>query len=148
MALIKCPECGSQMSSEAAFCPQCGWPRRSKKQASPACLGCMTSFTILFFLSVFAGWMTNHTDLPAAAQSQPANPIVEKPAPADIPQPVMPATALVPVQKEPEPLPPVTIDPVLLSKGEALYPALLTRARKQEPAAGAPASTVRDPPSR
>lgn len=26
MALIKCPECGSEISSEAARCPNCGVP--------------------------------------------------------------------------------------------------------------------------
>ena len=26
MALIKCPECGSQVSSKAALCPRCAYP--------------------------------------------------------------------------------------------------------------------------
>ena len=30
MALIECPECGSEVSSEAAACPKCGHPLRAK----------------------------------------------------------------------------------------------------------------------
>lgn len=26
MALIKCPECGKQVSDKAKFCPSCGYP--------------------------------------------------------------------------------------------------------------------------
>jgi DNA-directed RNA polymerase subunit RPC12/RpoP len=28
MALIKCPECGRQVSDQAAACPECGYPIR------------------------------------------------------------------------------------------------------------------------
>lgn len=27
MALIKCPECGAQISDKAESCPHCGWPK-------------------------------------------------------------------------------------------------------------------------
>ena len=30
MALIKCPECGTEVSSEAEFCPKCGYPIKAK----------------------------------------------------------------------------------------------------------------------
>lgn len=30
MALIQCPECGTEVSSEAAACPKCGHPLRAK----------------------------------------------------------------------------------------------------------------------
>jgi uncharacterized paraquat-inducible protein A len=30
VALIKCPECGTEVSSEAAACPKCGHPLRAK----------------------------------------------------------------------------------------------------------------------
>lgn len=30
MALLKCPDCGSDVSSEAAACPKCGRKARSK----------------------------------------------------------------------------------------------------------------------
>jgi uncharacterized paraquat-inducible protein A len=30
MALIKCPECDSEVSSEAAACPKCGHPLKAK----------------------------------------------------------------------------------------------------------------------
>ncbi|MEI7729756.1 MAG: PH domain-containing protein [Verrucomicrobiota bacterium] len=35
MALIKCPECGGQVSTEATACPACGYPVGAK-QAAPA----------------------------------------------------------------------------------------------------------------
>src|ERR1043166_1905210 len=34
MALIKCPECGKEISDQAAACPNCGAPNRSQKTAS------------------------------------------------------------------------------------------------------------------
>ena len=30
MALVKCPECGTDVSSEAAACPKCGHPLQAK----------------------------------------------------------------------------------------------------------------------
>ena len=39
MALINCPECGKQVSTEAKVCPGCGYPiaeKRSQSQAAPA----------------------------------------------------------------------------------------------------------------
>ena len=30
MALIKCPECGTEVSGEAAACPKCGHPLQAK----------------------------------------------------------------------------------------------------------------------
>ena len=32
MALIKCPECGRQVSDRAATCPECGYPISSSKE--------------------------------------------------------------------------------------------------------------------
>lgn len=34
MALIKCKECGDQVSDKAASCPKCGAPVAKKKQRS------------------------------------------------------------------------------------------------------------------
>lgn len=35
MALIKCPECGKEVSDQAASCPNCGHPLRRKENAQP-----------------------------------------------------------------------------------------------------------------
>lgn len=34
MALIKCPECGNEVSSSAASCPKCGYPIANLPSAS------------------------------------------------------------------------------------------------------------------
>jgi len=36
MALIKCPECGGQVSTAAATCPSCGYPIAAKASAADA----------------------------------------------------------------------------------------------------------------
>src|ERR1019366_7228907 len=36
MALIKCPECGKDVSTRAAACPNCGYPISSTRQGLPA----------------------------------------------------------------------------------------------------------------
>jgi hypothetical protein len=38
MALIKCKECGSEISSKAKACPHCGAPTK-KEGIQPGCLG-------------------------------------------------------------------------------------------------------------
>lgn len=43
MALIKCPECGKEISDRAASCPNCGYPITSRKEnvmiRFPVCQG-------------------------------------------------------------------------------------------------------------
>ena len=56
MALIKCPECGKEVSSGAASCPNCGHPisgqtllvKKEKKKGS--CLGRIVGFIVFFIL--------------------------------------------------------------------------------------------------
>ena len=36
MALVKCPECGCDVSTQAAACPSCGYPLRAPTPASPS----------------------------------------------------------------------------------------------------------------
>ena len=36
MSLIKCPECGNDISDQAASCPQCGYPIQRTNGATPA----------------------------------------------------------------------------------------------------------------
>ena len=38
--LIKCPECGKQVSDRAANCPECGCPMRGKAPINPSHSGC------------------------------------------------------------------------------------------------------------
>lgn len=63
MALIECPECSRQVSSEAEACPNCAYPIANKKQkkneidnaqlaldvaAGPfGCLGCLPSIALI-----------------------------------------------------------------------------------------------------
>ena len=35
MALIKCPECGKEISDQAEFCPHCGYPIKKKNDHAP-----------------------------------------------------------------------------------------------------------------
>jgi hypothetical protein len=54
MALIKCPECGKEMSSEAPACPNCGKPNvtvAKKKSTSTRDAGCL--LMLLAFLGSF-----------------------------------------------------------------------------------------------
>ena len=56
MALIKCPECGSQMSSEAKACPACGKPSKTagkREQNSKQAQGC--GLMVLGLLMGFIG---------------------------------------------------------------------------------------------
>ena len=65
MALIKCPECGKEISNQAQACPHCGHPVQATvptppipPQPAPAPkkkkgLGCLAPILIIFFLFVF-----------------------------------------------------------------------------------------------
>ena len=39
MALIACPDCGKQVSSEAPSCPSCGRPIKESHSSTPAVTG-------------------------------------------------------------------------------------------------------------
>lgn len=43
MALIKCPECGKEISDKAACCPNCGFPVERVKYKAIKCLKCKYS---------------------------------------------------------------------------------------------------------
>ncbi len=56
MAMVKCPECKSEISSQATACPRCGAPRKS----APKTYGCGTVVLIGFVgLVAFSVWMSN-----------------------------------------------------------------------------------------
>lgn len=51
MALIKCTECGKEMSSDAAACPSCGKPNEAaakKQSTSTRDAGCLLMVLALF----------------------------------------------------------------------------------------------------
>lgn len=50
MALIKCKECGNEVSSEAKKCPNCGFPLKSKKKS-----GCLTLIIAIVLIIGFIG---------------------------------------------------------------------------------------------
>lgn len=54
MALIKCPECGKDVSSGAESCPNCGHPisKKRKKKKKGSCLSVIL-FIILAFVALF-----------------------------------------------------------------------------------------------
>ena len=60
MALIKCPECGNQVSTAAAACPHCGAPLSTKGAGTPPTTIQLTSkrlkaHALLFMLLVLVG---------------------------------------------------------------------------------------------
>lgn len=54
MALIKCPECGKEVSSGAESCPNCGHPisKKGKKKKKGSCLSVIL-FIIIAFVALF-----------------------------------------------------------------------------------------------
>ena len=40
MALIKCPNCGQDISDKAEKCPNCGWEKNEKKRIARVNLKC------------------------------------------------------------------------------------------------------------
>ena len=65
MALIKCPECGKEISSEAVSCPNCG--HRIKKRNAPIVL---LVLAILFALWVLYLFMPGYLDPANARQAE------------------------------------------------------------------------------
>jgi len=55
MALIKCKECGHEISDEALACPNCGKPQRNKP-LSVSLLRQITVYSISLFLPPFGFW--------------------------------------------------------------------------------------------
>ena len=50
MALIKCPECSKEISSEAASCPSCGNPIKPQKQESASIFGIVLKVIIALII--------------------------------------------------------------------------------------------------
>lgn len=88
MALIKCKECGKEISSAAAACPNCGKP---VVKTTPAAKGCLSVIVIVGMLALIGHCTGNHDDTkpdttpaPAATAPRPAAPVsgIPKAAPA------------------------------------------------------------------
>jgi hypothetical protein len=103
MALVKCKECGKEISSVATACPHCGKP--AAKQTTPAAKGCLTIIVVIAVLA-WVGHCSGSGDVkPEAATTAPAGP-----APADTPTATVPNT----------PAPAIANDEAILNDAEAL----------------------------
>lgn len=84
MALIKCKECGNQISSDATACPNCGKPVKKTSAAASGCLVVIIVIVVLAVIGQCSGSDKSATPAPAAptpsAGSQPSP--VAKAAPA------------------------------------------------------------------
>ena len=59
MALVPCPECGSDVSTTAAFCPRCGF-RRPARRGRPALApqrGWWAALTVLAYVLLGGSWL-------------------------------------------------------------------------------------------
>lgn len=57
MALIKCKECGKEISSEAVSCPQCGHPIKIKNSTNNKETGCGTRILIVIVALIIFGYI-------------------------------------------------------------------------------------------
>ena len=67
MALVKCKECGQQISTDAKACPSCG-----KKRTSSGTMGCAVILLIClvgFIVSLFTGFGTQTDNTPPISRS-------------------------------------------------------------------------------
>lgn len=69
MALIKCAECGNEVSDSAVSCPKCGAPVAKAPTGGARRVGCLTSALVIFALLVFIGYLTDGIDDPASHTS-------------------------------------------------------------------------------
>lgn len=64
MALIKCPECGKEISSEADVCPNCGISTRKKKKENGGIRAVCYITDVASFLFAIAGYGNWFTWIP------------------------------------------------------------------------------------
>jgi len=57
MALIKCPDCGKSVSSEAGECPECGHPIREKRKAKSRRISTPSACFIILIALGFIIWL-------------------------------------------------------------------------------------------
>ena len=71
MALVKCKECGQQISTDAKACPSCG-----KKRTSSGTMGCAVILLVCLGLFVFSMYtdgcnISNYSGLPKPPEERP-----------------------------------------------------------------------------
>ena len=84
MALIKCPECGRDVSDQVSVCPHCGYPRggvqpdqtQSSKKGGHGCLFLFSSIVVLGLAGSAGIFNSSKTGSPAAVPTT-AKPIAE-----------------------------------------------------------------------
>jgi hypothetical protein len=94
VALIKCYECGSDVSTEAASCPHCGAPRRPPAQTKRSTVGrgLLIGGAILVGGFILTHWLSSGSDsvpqVSAKQQTPIASAIQAEPAPEHISAPL------------------------------------------------------------
>lgn len=71
MALIKCEDCGKEISSDAKACPECGSPQNRRK-SKQGCLGCLGVIVLAVIISSIM-WLVGE-DEPQTAKIKDARP--------------------------------------------------------------------------
>ncbi len=77
MALIKCKECGNEISSKATSCPKCGAPVKAKKS-----LGCGCGSLLLLLLILFIGLSIAMSNMHNGVSDQTQDTFRPQPAPS------------------------------------------------------------------
>jgi hypothetical protein len=77
MALVKCKECGKEISSAAAACPNCGKPI---SKTSPAAAGCLIVIIVIVVLALIG--QCSGSDKDSKPQSAPAPAVEPAPSPS------------------------------------------------------------------
>lgn len=63
MSLLKCTECGNEVSSNASSCPNCGAPIKTRKK-----VGCLGTIIIIIVALILIGKISNYFDERAKSQ--------------------------------------------------------------------------------
>jgi hypothetical protein len=79
MALIKCKECGNQISSDATACPNCGKPVKKTSATASGCLVVIVVVVVLGMIGKCSG--SDKAPAPAPSSAAPAAPAAPKAAP-------------------------------------------------------------------
>jgi tRNA_anti-like len=74
MALMTCPDCATEISTEAPVCPKCGRPNAPpKKKTSPLAAGCALILVIGAAIGIFGAiFGSNNDDSTGSSSSTPA----------------------------------------------------------------------------
>lgn len=87
MALIRCKECGTEVSDKAAACPKCGAPINPSKPVAPAKkgMGCL-SWIIAGFFALVVFVMVSNSVRQDTAPSTGASTATRTPSPSSTPE--------------------------------------------------------------